>query len=163
MIWLFLLVLLLMIGIAGGGLSYLQGQEAARTRMRFISTVAHGMLDYFLGILLIGMPWLLGFAAGGAETWIPVVLGGGLIFYSLFTDYKWGIVRRIPMPYHLALDGVVGLFLFASPFLFGFWDAVMDPHLGMGLVEMSLALFTRLRPASPSGTYSSPKEEGQQE
>jgi hypothetical protein len=37
--------------------------------MRFIPTRIHGFLDYAVGVLLIVVPWLFGFAAGGAETW----------------------------------------------------------------------------------------------
>ncbi len=38
--------------------------------MRSIPTRVHGVLDYLVGLLLIGAPWLLGFERGGAETWV---------------------------------------------------------------------------------------------
>lgn len=162
--WFFILFLLFLAGVAGLALAYLQGEGRARSRVRFVSTSAHGMLDYLIGLLLIGMPWLLGFAAGGAETWVPVVLGSGLVLYSLFTDYEWGAVRWIPMPYHLVLDAVSGLLLAASPFLFGFWDEVLDPHLGVGIVELGLVLVTQLHApdavASTSRMSSSTTKEG---
>lgn len=167
MTWLFILFFLFLIGVAGLALAYLQGGKQARSRLRFVSTSAHGILDYLIGLLLIGMPWLLGFAAGGAETWVPVVFGGSLVLYSLFTDYKWSAVRRIPMPYHLMLDAGGGFLLAASPFLFGFSSAVLDPHLGMGGVKMGLALVTQLRPpdpvATPTREPSSTTREGQPE
>lgn len=53
-----------------------------------------GMLDYGMGLILIGSPCLFGFARGGAETWLPVILGLGMILYSLFTDYQLGAVRN---------------------------------------------------------------------
>ena len=114
--------------------------------MRFIPTRIHGMLDYAVGALLIVAPWLLGFAAGGAETWVPVILGLGAIGYSLFTDYELGLVRRIPMRTHLGLDAGSGVFLAASPWLFGFADLVYLPHLILGLVEIVAALTTRTTP-----------------
>jgi len=114
--------------------------------MRFIPTRIHGMLDYAVGALLIVAPWLLGFAAGGAETWVPVILGVGAIGYSLFTDYELGLVRRIPMRTHLGLDAGSGVFLAASPWLFGFADLVYLPHLILGLVEIAAALTTRTTP-----------------
>ena len=77
-----------------------------------------------------------GFARGGAETWIPVILGAGALVYSLLTDYELGVVRRIPMPVHLTLDLLSGLLLAVSPWLFGFSEFVWVPHLLLGLVEV---------------------------
>jgi len=115
--------------------------------MRVISTRVHGMLDYLVGALLIAAPWLFGFADGGAETWVPVVLGAGAIVYSLFTDYELGMVRSIPMPTHLMLDIGSGVLLAVSPWLFGFADRVWEPHLIVGLIEIGTALMTRRVPA----------------
>lgn len=114
--------------------------------MRFIPTRMHGMLDYLMGVLLIAAPWLFDFSQGGAETWIPVILGVGAIVYSLFTDYELGVVRRIPMPTHLTLDFASGLLLAASPWLFGFADVVYVPHLVLGLVEMGASITTQKTP-----------------
>ena len=47
--------------------------------MRFIPTKVHGILDYVVGALLAVSPWLFQFNRGGAETWIPVLLGAGAI------------------------------------------------------------------------------------
>lgn len=115
--------------------------------MQVIPTRVHGMLDYLIGALLIAAPWLFGFDRGGAETWVPVVLGAGVILYSLFTDYELGAVRRLPMPTHLALDMGGGVLLAASPWLFGFADLVWVPHLLVGLIEIGTAMMTRRVPA----------------
>lgn len=69
--------------------------------MRFIPTGVHAVLDYLVGALLIASPWLFGFAAGGAETWVPVVLGTTALVMSVLTDYELGLIRTIPMPTHL--------------------------------------------------------------
>jgi hypothetical protein len=114
--------------------------------MRFIPTGLHGILDYSVGAILAAAPWLFGFARGGAETWVPVALGLGAVGYSLFTDYEWGLVKRIPMPVHLGLDVGSGVLLAASPWAFGFADAVWQPHLLFGLFEVTAGLLTKLRP-----------------
>jgi hypothetical protein len=114
--------------------------------VRFIPTRIHGIADYLLGLLLVAVPWLFGFADGGAETWVPVVLGVGVVLYSLLTDYELGLVRRIPMRTHLMLDLAGGVVLAASPWVFGFADRVWLPHLVFGLLEIGAALFTRTRP-----------------
>jgi hypothetical protein len=114
--------------------------------MRFLSTRVHGMMDYLVGVLLIAAPWLFNFDRGGAETWIPVLLGAGAIVYSLFTDYELGAVRRISMPTHLNLDLGSGILLALSPWLFGFSDYVWEPHLIVGLLEIGTSLMTRRVP-----------------
>jgi hypothetical protein len=114
--------------------------------MRFIPTKVHGILDYLVGILLMVAPWLLGFARNGAETWVPVVLGAGAILYSLLTNYELGVWRTLSMSTHLTLDLVSGIFLAASPWLFGFNDYVYMPHLVLGILEIGASLFTQKQP-----------------
>jgi hypothetical protein len=110
--------------------------------MKIIPTSVHGVLDYLVGLLLMGAPWALGFAAGGAETWVPVVLGAGALVYSLVTSYEFGVLRLISMRTHLVLDGMSGMLLAASPWLFGFHEHVYVPHVAFGLFEILAALMT---------------------
>jgi hypothetical protein len=115
--------------------------------MRFIPTRVHGIIDYVMGVLLIVAPWVLGFNQGGAETWVPVVLGAGVIVYSLLTRYELGVIKAIPMPVHLGLDIAGGAILAVSPWLFGFADQVWMPHVILGILEIGVALFTQTVPA----------------
>lgn len=112
--------------------------------MRFISTKAHGILDYLMGLVLIASPWIFGFAAESYETWIPVAVGASIILMALVTDYELGASRKIPMKTHLWIDGIVGGFLATSPWFFGFADYVYLPHLILGLGEIGAALCTHL-------------------
>ncbi len=114
--------------------------------MRFISTRVHGMMDYVLGLVLIAAPWLIGFADGGAETWVPVILGAGVILYSLMTAYEVGVVPMISMPAHLGLDAAGGLLLLASPWIFQFADLIWWPHVLFGLLELGAAAMTQTVP-----------------
>lgn len=116
--------------------------------MRFIPTRVHGLLDYAVGALLIVAPWLFGFAYGGAETWLPVLLGAGALLYSLLTNYELGVFRVLSMGTHLGLDAVSGLLLAVSPWLFGFSDVVFWPHLILGIFEVGAALTTRTTPSN---------------
>jgi hypothetical protein len=120
--------------------------------MRFLSTKAHGVLDYLVGALLIAAPWLFGFARGGAETWIFVAMGAAAFIYSIFTNYELGAIKKIPMPMHLTLDALSGILLAASPWLFGFADVVSTPHVIFGLFEIGAALITQKTPGYSTTT-----------
>ncbi len=107
-----------------------------------LPTRIHGILDYVLGAVLIGSPWLLGFAADGAETWMPVGAGVLVVLYSLLTDYELGALRRIQMPAHLFLDVLLGVGLAVSPWLLGFDTLVWTPHVVMGAAAVLAAALT---------------------
>lgn len=115
--------------------------------MRFLSTKVHGVMDYLMGVILIAAPWVLGFERGSAETWVPVILGASTIVYSLLTDYELGISRTISMSTHLTLDLLSGVFLAASPWIFGFNEYVYLPHLILGILEIGAALTTEKTPS----------------
>ncbi|MGV3587681.1 MAG: SPW repeat protein [Adhaeribacter sp.] len=114
--------------------------------MRFISTRVHGIMDYLMGILLIASPWIFNFDAGGAETWVPVIIGIVMLLQAIMTDYEMGMVKTISMRTHLTMDLLAGLFLAASPWIFGFSDTVWAPHVILGLMEVAASLMTRTVP-----------------
>lgn len=111
--------------------------------MRFISTRAHGVIDYLVGIILIAAPFVLGFADNSAAQWVPMIIGAGILVMSLVTDYELSLAHLIPMPLHLGVDIVGGLLLLASPWLFGFADRVFWPHVIFGILEIGAGLMTR--------------------
>lgn len=106
-----------------------------------ISTRAHGYLDYLMGLLLIVSPLLFEFPEGAA-TMVPIVLGAGVILYSLLTDYEMGLLKVIPMPVHLGIDVLGGIILAASPWLFGFAEEVYVPFIILGILEIGAGLLT---------------------
>lgn len=110
--------------------------------MNLLSSKVHGILDYVASMLFIASPWLFNFAKGGAETWIPVVIGAGSVIMSVITDYELGATRTMPLSTHLTIDVVAGIFLSLSPWLFGFAGYVFLPHLMMGLFELGTSLLT---------------------
>ena len=110
--------------------------------MKILSTRLHGTFDYLGGIFLIGAPWVFDFARGGAETWVFIACGALMLGAALITDYECGVVPGLSMTQHLVLDGMLGLFLAASPWLFGFSEFVYLPHLLIGLAETFAALLT---------------------
>src|SRR5260370_42659231 len=99
------------------------GEGVQMSTIRFVPTQVHGFFDYIGGIALISAPFLFGFfSVGGMAVIIPMVLGVGLILYSLLTNYELGIraFEFIPSPLHLTFDFVAAAFLAVFSFLFGF-------------------------------------------
>lgn len=113
--------------------------------MQFIPTRVHGIIDYLTAIVLILAPYLFGFANGGAAQWVPQILGVVIIIYSLMTDYELSATRKISMPMHLGLDIGGGVLLAISPWLFGFADLIVWPHLLVGVMEIIIAACTSRR------------------
>ena len=129
--------------------------------MRFIPTRFHGFLDYIVGVVLIAAPWIFQFSDNTAATVVPIVLGIGLIAYSLLTDYELGVARVLPMHVHLLFDIAAGVVLAASPWIFGFADEganVWVPHLLAGIAAIVLGLVTLQQPGyeSAAGTPGQP-------
>jgi len=114
--------------------------------MKLLSTRVHGIIDYLMGVLLILLPFIGGFATGGAKQWVPIILGVAIIGQSLLTRYELSLVPVIPMSMHLMADIAVGILLAASPWLFGFAGTVYAPHLILGVMEIGVALITRATP-----------------
>ena len=113
--------------------------------MRFIPTKFHAPLDYIVGVALIAAPWIFQFSDHTAATVVPIVLGIGLIVYSLFTNYELGLWKVAPMAVHNLIDIAAGALLAASPWLFGFADDsanVWLPHVVVGLAAIFLGLTT---------------------
>lgn len=110
--------------------------------MAAISTRTHGVADYVLSPLLIAAPWLLGFMEGGAAYWTLMAAGVSSILLGLFTDFELGLVRRVQMPLHLWIDGVLGILLAISPWLLEFDERVWIPHVAAGVLLIVLAFFT---------------------
>ena len=120
--------------------------------IRFLPTSVHGVLDYLVGIALIAAPFLFGFAyVGGIAVYLPIILGIGLILYSLVTKYELGVpgIKFIPMPYHLIFDFVAAVLLAVSPFLFGFSSKPLNvwlPHLVVGIAVVLVVLVSKTHP-----------------
>ena len=114
--------------------------------MRFIPTRFHAPLDYIVGAVLIAGPWIFQYSDSGAATAISIVLGIGLIAYSLFTNYELGLWKVAPMAVHNLIDIVAGALLVAAPWLFGFADDGANfwvPFVVIGVAAIFLGLTTK--------------------
>jgi len=114
--------------------------------MRFVPTRFHAPLDYIVGAVLIGGPWIFQYSDSAAATAISIVLGVGLIAYSTVTNYELGIWKVAPMAVHNLIDIVAGAVLVTSPWLLGFADdgaQFWAPFVVIGVAAIFLGLTTR--------------------
>jgi len=106
-----------------------------------LPTRTHGVLDYTVGVLLIALPFILRLGSG-PQSWVFTAAGAAALVYSAFTDYELGVVRKLDMSVHLWLDGISGVLLAVSPWLFGFDNEVWIPHVLLGAFEIAAAVIT---------------------
>ncbi|MCK8495158.1 SPW repeat protein [Spirosoma sp. RP8] len=117
-------------------------------RTSVVSTKEHAVLDYLVGTVMIGVPWLLGFSHDLRALWPLVTAGGLVLLLAVVTDYEGGLVKQLLMMLHLAFDRLIGSLLGASPWLLGFANRIFLPHLILGLLLLALGLLTERLPAN---------------
>ncbi len=125
------------------------GSAANRAKVaffRFVPTRVNAVMDYLWAVLVIAMPWLLGYDTMFAVAIAPALVGLFVIFYSLFTQYEYGVWGVFTMRNHLWMDFGAGLFLALSPWIFGFAQTVWIPHVAFGAFAIVGAIFTSTAP-----------------
>ena len=104
---------------------------------RFITKSIHAYLDYPVAIGLIAMPFLLGLGEANALAfWLSVVTGVAAFLLTVLTDHHLGLIRVLPYPLHLTVDGLVGVVFVAAPFILGFSGLEFWYYLGLGLMVL---------------------------
>ena len=122
--------------------------------MKLLSTRTHTIIGIVVGLALLAAPWLFGFAdEGGAAVMVPIYVGIFILLSELTTTSSLSPLKIVPMKIHIMLDVVTGLFLLASPWLFGFADLEANawvPHVIVGILVAGYALVTRTSDEKPS-------------
>jgi len=119
---------------------------------RVIPTHVHGIVDHVAAAVLLEAPTVLSLDSGSASL-IPRILGGSATGYNLITDYETSAAKVLPMPVHLGLDALSGVFLAASPWITGSGKKGLRhflPHSIIGGVQILLALMTKTEPSDRS-------------
>lgn len=114
--------------------------------MKLLSTRTHTIIGLIVGLALIVAPWLFGFDGQGSAAMVPIYVGIFILVSELTTTSPLSPLKLVPMPIHIMMDVLTGLFLLASPWLFGFDDLAINawlPHVVVGIVIAGYALLTR--------------------
>ncbi|NDD92140.1 hypothetical protein EBZ37_08655 [bacterium] len=111
-----------------------------------ISLKTHNVLDYVFGVVLALCPYLFNFSTIDVARNLFQFVGIGLIVYSLLTNYRYSMIKLIPVRAHMALDVISGGLLLIAPWLFGYRLSLSgfqtSVHMISGLVVLGLVAFT---------------------
>ena len=117
--------------------------------MRFVPTIVHGIADYMVGAIVLGLPFFYGWTGAPRVTFTAI--GAIVIAYSLVTDYEAGLIRFLRIRFHLLLDAVFGLAMLSLPSLLGLPAAGKLPVYLIGVLALILVITTSTRAV---GTHS---------
>jgi hypothetical protein len=117
--------------------------------MRFVPTLVHGIADYVVGMIVLGLPFYYGLT--GSQRMPFVVLGVFVIIYSVFTDYEAGLVRFLRLRFHLLLDALFGVAMLFIPSLLNLPAVARTPVYAISILALLLAVTTKVR---AEGTHS---------
>ena len=114
-----------------------------------ISTKAHGVLDYLTIATFLTLPRVMGWSKGLTDGMTALALGK--LGYTLFTRHELGLVKKLPMQAHLALDAAGGAALCAMPTLLGDEDDVgaQAACCALGLFDIAAAPLTETTIRAP--------------
>lgn len=128
--------------------------------MKLISSKVHTYIGLLVGVALVVAPWLFAFDDVEASKWSAIGVGLFILLNEPMTTSPASPLKLVPMRVHLAVDVVTGIFLAATPWLFGFADEDLNvwlPHVVVGVLVAGYALVTDPRDAvRPAGTAGMP-------
>lgn len=110
--------------------------------MRFVTPELHAIMDYAMSLLLIISPFILGYNNVEAAAMVTMVLGLIALVLTLMTNFRFAVIKIIPLKWHLFYDFFGGLFLFFSPWIFDFYGQVFLPHIVFGFLQMLASVTT---------------------
>jgi len=120
-----------------------------------ISLKTHNVLDYIFGVVLAFCPYFFNFATIDVARNVFQTAGVGLIVYSLLTNYRYSIIKAIPVRVHMVLDVINGAVVLLAPWLFGYRASITNfqtgVHIVLGLAVFALVAFTNRRVITAAG------------
>jgi hypothetical protein len=111
--------------------------------MRFIPTVLHGVLDYIVGLVIVALPFLLGWPPTARNLFVAA--GLTVLIYSVCTDYELGVWRYLRIRFHLLLDAIFGLAMLASPTVLNLPADHRAAVYAIGVIALLLVITTKVR------------------
>jgi SPW repeat-containing protein len=116
---------------------------------RPISPNTHAMIEPLMAILIIVSPWLFSFDDVSDAKTICIVVGIVMLLAGAMTQWRYSLVKLIPLRTHFMTDLLLAAVLILTPFIFGFSDegGATRFMIIIGALEAMTALSTRWDPA----------------
>ena|SRR5688572_22156785 len=116
-----------------------------------ISPNAHGALEPLAAIILILAPWIFGFSDVDSATAISIAVGAVMLLSGAMTQWRYSLIKLVPLRTHFMGDLLLGAVLILSPFVFGFSDEGGAARFTIiaGVLEVLTALATRWEAEEP--------------
>jgi hypothetical protein len=83
--------------------------------MKILNSSIHGIIDYAVVLFLWLSPTL--FALSRTIATLAYILGGVHLALTIFTDFKYGVIKIIPLKIHGWIELAVGILLVATPLI----------------------------------------------
>src|SRR4051794_25845456 len=114
-----------------------------------ISVNTHAMLEPLMAVLIIVAPWLFGFSDVNDAQVICIVVGAAMLAAGAMTQWRYSLVKLVPLRMHFMTDLLLAAVLILTPFIFGFSDqgGATRFMIIVGALEAFTALSTRWDPA----------------
>lgn len=95
----------------------------------------YGIVDYIIGVLLITLPWFFVNEYNMNALLFIMFCGIILIVYSMFTDYRYGLIRWISIRLNIFLDVSAGMGFIALGY-----PALATGYLGVTFVTTGILI-----------------------
>src|SRR5947209_20324029 len=80
----------------------------------------HAAIEPIAAIVLILSSWIFDFSSNGTAQAVTIIIGAIMLASGAMTDWRYSLMRVIPLRMHFMTDLVLGIVLIISPFIFGF-------------------------------------------
>jgi hypothetical protein len=110
--------------------------------MKFLTPKIHGAIDYGVVVFLWISPGIFGLSDFVSA--MTYVLGGIHLALTLFTNFKYGLIKIIPFYLHGWIELMVSIILITAPWLLGFSENTVDRifYVGFGIAVFATWLVT---------------------
>ena len=104
----------------------------------------HAMMEPLAAIVIIASPWIFGYSESSDAKTLAIVVGIIMLVSGMTTRWRWSLAKLVPLRAHFATDVLLGIFLIAAPFIFGFGDEGGAARFFViaGILELGTALAT---------------------
>jgi hypothetical protein len=112
--------------------------------MKPITVSLHAASEPFLAIVLIVMPWILGYDDSDSATIVSIAAGIVVLLVGGTTRWRLSVAKIIPLHTHKLLDIGLGVLLIVLPFILGYTDETGATvfHIVMGLLFIGSGTMT---------------------